>query len=201
MAEIVSALAGHVKPGRHGLAGGSPGVVLGELKGRDLTQVGAWSATVGEVGAYLAAELGFAMPSDTRRATSKGDVTVFMVAPDKWWIVAPYTHFWHKRIAKELPADKGVATELGHSRSIVTVTGPNARDLLARNIAVDLDPDRFGPGSFASSGIHGVGVLVHYAADHGAYPVFHAYLPRTFALSLFEGMVHLAEQWGVDVEV
>lgn len=200
MVEIMSALANAVKPGRHGAPTPTAGVTLGEVRGRDLTQVGAWHDSVDQVRGVLAAELGFAMPSGTRQAAAKGDVTVFMTGPDKWWITAPYTHYWHKRLSKVLTIGNGIATDLGHSRTIVSVSGPRARDLLLRTVAVDLDQKVFPMGSFASSGIHGVGVLVHHVSDAASGPCFHVYIPYTFGLSVFEGLSHLAEQWGVAIE-
>lgn len=200
MAEIISALAGAITPGRHGAPAPVPGVTLGEVKGRDLTQVGTWLDSVEGAKGVLAGELGFALPAGTRTAAAKGDVTVFMIAPDKWWIAGPYTHYWYKRLSKVLPVSHGVVTDLGHARTVVSVAGPHARDLLMRTVAIDLDPNEFPAGRFASTGIHGVGVLVHHAADMPSGAVFHVYIPHTFAASVFEGLAHLAEQWGVLIE-
>lgn len=200
MAEIMPVLAGHVAPGRHGATGNGPGVSLREVTGRDLVQVGVWRETLGAVAAKLERELGTAMPSNTRQASGSEQISAFMVAPDKFWITGPLALGLHDKLGAVIPAAEGVVTELGHSRTVLRVSGPRSRDLIARHVAVDLHPGVFPPGSFASSGIHGVGVMLHYARDFAGGAVFDIYMPRTFALSLFEGIAETAEPFGYTLE-
>ena len=58
------------------------------------------------------------------------------------------------------------------------------------------DPALFPAGHVLSAGLHGLGATLHHVVD-GTYDL---YLPRTFALSLTEGIVEVAEQWGVEVK-
>ncbi len=44
MAEFESALGGHIASGHHGAGTSAAGVVIQEITGRDLLQVGAWPA-------------------------------------------------------------------------------------------------------------------------------------------------------------
>lgn len=198
MAEILSALAGgHFAAGRYGAGKDAAGVILAEVEGRDLVQVGAWADTVTAVAAELGSALGFAAPAARGPAVSAGARTAFFVGPDKIWVTAPYAEALGVRLGKLWPTSKAVVTELGHSRTIVRVSGPKARDLIARFLAVDTDPALFPAGRVTAAGLHGLGATLHHVAD-GTYDL---YLPRTFALSLFEGIVEVAEQWGVEVKV
>lgn len=196
MAEILSALAGgHVTPGRHGAGKGAAGVTLAEIKGRDLVQVGAWPETVPAVASELGGALGFAAPAPQGPAVTAGERTAFFVGPDKIWVTAPFADTLGAKLGKLWPSSKAVVTELGHSRTVLRLSGPNARDCIARFLAVDTDPALFPVGHVISAGLHGLGVTLHHVTA-GSYDL---YLPRTFALSLFEGIVEVAEQWGVEV--
>ena len=205
MVEIASALAGVLKPGRHGPPAKTAGLTLSEVKGRDVVQVGAWRETVDRVREKLAYDLGTLPATGTRAAVTAGERTVIPVGPDKFLVVAPASDNLFQKLSAAFPASEAVVTELGHSRAILRIAGPNARDLVARYLAVDLDPSVFPVGSFAASGLHGVGVLLHYVRDMGGSsvfeaPVFDLYLPRSFAASLTEGILHVAEQWPCQVE-
>lgn len=200
MVEIVSALAGHLRPGRYGTDRKGQGVTLREVTGRDLVQVAAWRGTLPAVKQRLSAALGVPMPEGTRAATASGQITVLPIAPDKLWIAAPRGEKLHERLSALIPIAEGVVTELGHARTVVRMSGPSARDILARNFAVDLHPDAFPPGSFASSSMHHVGTLLHYVRDLGGDPIFDLYLTRSFALSLFEGLCENALAFGYTIE-
>ena len=205
MVEIVSALAGRLHAGAFGQTGDGIGVTLREVKGRDLVQVGAWPDTSNRAFAQVAAELALPEVPDPRspegrRSIGNADVTLFRVGPDKVWLSGPYEAGLGARLGKLFTAADAVVTELGHSRTTVRLLGPKTRDVLAQLVAIDLDPMQFPPGSFAATGIHHVGCLVHYARDLAGNPVFDLYLPRSFAASLVEGIELAALPYGLSVE-
>lgn len=196
MAEIESALGGHIASGHHGAGTGKAGVTLQEITGRDLLQVGAWPETVAAVAAELGAAIGSAAPAPRGSAVTAGARTAFFVGPDKIWVTAPFADGFSEKLGKLWPSSKAVVTELGHSRTVIRIGGANARDVIARFLAVDTDPALFPAGRVVSAGLHGLGVTLHHVSN-GTYDL---YLSRTFALSLVEGIVEVAEQWGVEVK-
>ena len=205
MVEIVSALAGHLHSGAEGQVNNGIGMTLREVKGRDLVQVGAWPGTVTHAFARIAADLSLPAVPDPRepgerRSIGNSDVTLFRVGPDKVWLTGPFEAKLGARLGKLFMATEAVVTELGHSRTTVRLIGPAVRQVLAQLVAIDLDPSLFPPGSFAATGIHHVGCLVHYARDLAGNPVFDLYLPRSFAASLVEGIEHAALPYGLSVE-
>ena len=200
MTEVVSALSGHLKAGRHGIERKGDGVILRDVAGRDLVQVSWWPGTGDAVKAVLARDLGIGLGSTPGRVSETAQTTVFPVSPDKVWIAAPIADDVYARLSGALTAGQGVVTELGHSRTIVRISGPSARDVLARNFAIDLHPSVFPPGSFASSSMHHTGAMLHYVRDLGGAPVFDIYFLRSFAASLFEALCHNAEAFGYVVE-
>ena len=196
MAEILSALGGHIACGHHGAGKGAAGVVLQEIAGRDLLQVSAWPETVSSVAQELAAAIGTAAPAPRGSVVTSGTRTAYFVGPDKIWVTAPFGDGLSAKLGKLWPSSSAVVTELGHSRTVLRISGANARDLIARFLAVDTDPALFPAGHVLSAGLHGLGATLHHVVD-GTYDL---YLPRTFALSLTEGIVEVAEQWGVEVK-
>ena len=200
MVEVISALAGHARTGRHGVERKGAGVILRDVPGRDRVQVAWWPDTGPAVRAVLAKQLDVAMSDTPRRVSDSGQTTVFPVAPDKLWIAAPMAVGLHAKLSIALPVAQGVVTELGHSRTVIRISGPSTREVLARSFAIDLHPSVFPPGSFASSSMHHIGAMLHYVRDLGGAPVFDVYLLRTFALSLFEGLCENADGFGYTVE-
>lgn len=196
MADIRSPLSDHLTPGRHGAGTGAPGVVLREMPLPGLVQLAAWPDTVDAVAARASEILGAALPEDTRRATQAGATTVFRIGPERFWIVGDAG----AGLVEAFAAEEAVATALGHSRTVIRVAGPHARDFLARSIAVDLDAAAFPLMSVAQTGLHHVGVLVHFAAETDDGDAFDLYIPRTFALSHWQWLTRLAEPFGYAVE-
>ncbi len=65
---------------------------------------------------------------------------------------------------------------------------------LNRLLPLDLRPDRFGVNQIASAGIHHVGVTLR-RSDAG----YELFIPRGFAVSLWELLVETAEQFGLEI--
>jgi heterotetrameric sarcosine oxidase gamma subunit len=85
------------------------------------------------------------------------------------------------------PQKAGVhLTELSSSRTRIEISGATAREVLAKCAAIDLHENEFKPGTFALTGIHHVPVLIHCVAGE----IFHLYVMRTFALSIWD---HVAD--------
>ena len=200
MVEIISPLASHLMPGRHGVERKGQGASFREVTGRDLVQVGWWPDTGTAVKATLAHELSLATGDSTRIVSEIGQITAFPVSPDKLWLAAPGETGLYAKLTAAIPAGDGVVTELGHARTVLRLSGLSARDVLARHIAIDLDPAVFPPGSFASTAIHQIGTMLHYARDLGGVPLYDLYLTRSFALSLFEGLCATADGFGYTLE-
>ena len=74
------------------------------------------------------------------------------------------------------------------------VGGDEPADLLSRHFPLDFRGSSFAQGSVASSVTHHVGVTLWHSAD--GYELF---IPRGFALSLWQGFVESAEQFGLEI--
>ena len=185
MAERVSALEGYRPPGRFGLDG-ETGVILGEVPGLVLHQVAAWADTLSAVGQAAAKAAGVPAAPGPGLAVSAGSVAMLRIEPLKWWMFGAEP--------PAFSADEGVTLDLSHSRTHVRVRGPEAATLLNRHLPLDLRDSRFPVGSVASSAFHHVGITL-WRSESG----YELFLPRGFALSLWEMLLESAAQFGGEV--
>lgn len=170
----ISALAGHYKAGRFEVDGAC-GVTLTEVPDLCLHQMAAWPDTLADVGELVA-----------KQAESE-QAHALRIEPLKWWLVGC--------AAAELDPEQGTVLDLSHSRVRVRVAGECAADLLNRHLPLDLREGAFPVGSVASTVFHHVGITL-WRSEAG----YELFLPRGFALSLWEMLQESAEQFGVEVK-
>jgi len=188
MVERISALAGHNQPGHQGHYDetGKIGVILREPSNLVLHQVAAWRDSIDEVGKALAKLIGADAAAGPCSAVTGSKGSMLRIEPMKWWLVGIE--------APGFKADKAVTLDLSHSRTRVCVSGDDAAEFLNRHFPLDLREASFPPGSVASSATHHVGVTLWRSADG-----YELLIPRGFALSLWEGFVESAQQFGVEI--
>ena len=79
-------------------------------------------------------------------------------------------------------------TDLSSSRTRIEISGGPAREVLAKCTAIDFHKNEFKPNTFAQTGIHHVPVLIQCVAGE----IFHLYVLRTFALSIWDHLTDAA---------
>lgn len=79
-------------------------------------------------------------------------------------------------------------TTLSSSRTRIEISGAPAREVLAKCAAIDFHKNEFKPNTFAMTGIHHVPVLIQCVAGE----IFHLYVLRTFALSIWDHITDAA---------
>ncbi len=196
MAEIQSALHSVYEAGRKGVGSGDAPVSIKEITGRDIVQLAAWPDTVAAAAKKAAKTVGHALPGDTFTAAAKGKTSVFRIAPEKFLIVCPQRAKMGEALRKAFKAEQAVVTELGHSRTIIRVSGEAARDVLARGVPADLDPGQFAQGAFVQTGIHGIATLCHRSGRDQ----FDLIVARNFAVNIYEWLEETCAQFGYVVE-
>ncbi|MCP4492685.1 MAG: sarcosine oxidase subunit gamma [Gammaproteobacteria bacterium] len=175
MVDRISALAGYYRTGKFGiLENDKAGVVFEDVRGLVLHQIACWPDTL-DVVARLAT-----------KAASDKKASLLRIEPLKWWLLGAE--------APEVDAEQGNTLDISHSRTRVRVTGDNATEFLNRHLSLDLREDSFPVGSVGSTAIHHVGVTLWRSM--AGYELF---IPRGFALSLWEGFVVSATQFGLEV--
>ena len=188
MADRASALLGHYPTGKSGVLGINdvPGVTLQEVSGLVLHQVSAWPDTIDEVGRMAMEAAGGQLVPGPCLAEEGRHAALLRIEPLKWWMVGAQ--------APGIVAEKGTTLDLSHSRTHIRITGDESVSLLNRHLPIDLREEAFAVGCVASTVFHHVGVTVWHSSN--GYELF---LPRGFALSLWELLVETARQFGLEV--
>jgi len=179
--------------GAPGDEAGAPGaVVLQEHAVHSLIQVSAWPQTQERVATQLADSLGVDRAPGPGRAVTTSGATIMRIHPLSWWLLDADGPSLDP--AQWMTAELGTFLDLGHSRARVALSGPDSSTLLNRFLAIDLRPSVFPIGAVATGAFHHVSVLLHRREQD-----FHLYMPRGFAVSLFELLAETAAQFGSQV--
>ena len=180
-----SALAAHYKTGHFGAE--STGVSLTEVHDLKLQQVAAWADSLTTVADKIADAIGCESAPKPGRCVAGSQATLLRIEPLKWWVLGDVE-------LPELTPEEGATLDLSHSRTCIRIEGDSAAELLNRHLPLDLREASFAEGAVASTAFHHVGVTL--VRRHCGYELF---LPRGFAVSLWELLVESAEQFGVEV--
>jgi len=95
----------------------------------------------------LKSATGVAMPLQ-RETITAGDYTVAWMSPDELLIICPYevALTTQAALSSKLAGSHALAVNVSDARAVFEVTGPHAREVLAKIAPVDLSPDQFGVG-------------------------------------------------------
>jgi heterotetrameric sarcosine oxidase gamma subunit len=112
--------------------------------------------------ARIAAVLGAPLPTGCGEVTCGGDShDALWLGPDEWLVVASTDPV---ALADQLTAaigeEPGLALDVSANRTVLELTGPQARAVLEKGCPVDLHPRAFGPGHALSSTLARVPVLL-----------------------------------------
>jgi sarcosine oxidase subunit gamma len=186
MADRASALTRFARP-----APADARVRLTEVRPGSLLQVAAWPDTLTTVRTVIA-ELTGAEAPPLGRAAVAGDVTVAAVAPGRF-LVASAADDLAARFEAALPASDGAVSDLSQGRAILRLEGEAATAVLAKGVALDLDPREFPPGRVAQTMIHHVDVLLHRTGADS----FELWVLRGFAEALAEWLIDAGLEFGI----
>lgn len=92
------------------------------------------------------AALGLSVPA-VRRIVRAGDRAALWMAPDEVLLLVPDPAATLAALAAPLAGAHHLAADVGAARVVFAVTGPRAREVLAKLCPVDLHPDAFPAGS------------------------------------------------------
>jgi heterotetrameric sarcosine oxidase gamma subunit len=160
---------------------------LSEIKNLQLTQVAAWPDSIKIVGSNVANHLNFNEYALPNKAIVKNSVVMMRIEPLKWWIIGSDVPI--------LPSNEGTSLDLSHSYTHLEISGQSAPLFLNRHLPLDLREKYFHVNSVASSAIHHVSVKL-WRSDVS----YHLFIPRGFALSLWEIFLETASQFGYEIK-
>lgn len=133
-----------------------------------LAQLSGWTGFDAAATALLE-RAGLSLPPMTGTSLQAGGCTLWRIAPDRVLI--------HGDCVPGDGSPELALLDLDSARRCWRIDGAGATDLLTRVIPLDLSEKVFPPGTFATTGIHGVAVLI----DRTGPQTFDLYIPTTWA--------------------
>ena len=192
----LSALAGVANPGRFGKASGEPGVVIQERIGLGLATVAARKGQAAALKQAVISVYGVELP-DSSRVAHRSSVSFVGYGPGQW--LAMSEQLASEALARDLGERlKGLASISDQSggRTVIRISGPRARDVLAKGLPIDLDPRAFPLGSAATSTISLMGVQLWQTGETRSYDVA---IFRSVSQSFWRWLTASAAEYGYEV--
>ncbi|EJL30857.1 sarcosine oxidase gamma subunit [Novosphingobium sp. AP12] len=103
---------------------------------------------------------------DTSQVAERGESRVFRVAPGEWMLVGVAATNVERQLA-EADADLGLwhCAEMTDAYTVLTLTGQDARDLLAKGCSLDMHPRALAAGHCAGTLLAQIDLLVHKVTE------------------------------------
>ena len=124
--------------------------------------------------------LGCSLPLAPNTVVDNAGLTVLWLGPDEWLIITPPNG--ESAIVESLEAALGdmfsSVTDTTGGQTVIRLSGPSARDLLAKGCPLDLHPRVFGPGRCAQTLVAKAMATIIHVDDA---PTFDLVIRRSFA--------------------
>lgn len=184
--------------GHHGVIAGQAGVTLEEVREIELTQVMARRGCWAETGKAAKKLFGIEPPSTPQAVVGKG-ATLIWSGPDQFIALArkPRSAEQHDKMRKAFSANASLSDQ-SDGRCLIRISGPRARDALAKFSSLDLNDAAFVAGTAATTSMDHTPVILWRGAD-GAAPVYYVLVFSSFADSLWHTIVDSSLEYGVEV--
>ncbi|MHC8509916.1 MAG: sarcosine oxidase subunit gamma [Rhodospirillales bacterium] len=165
----------------------------------------------GDVGdaAFCAAvkkALGAEPPAGAHQTAGPADLTngvrILWLGPDEWLCAGhPDSELDPAgALSAALTGLHAAAWDISGSRTVIWLSGPNARDVLAKGCALDLHPSVFQPGHVIAGHVALAHAEIDYVQDGPeGEPVFELYVHRSFAEYLWTWLEDAALEYGLRV--
>ena len=183
--------------GREGLASQESAVHLAERRSVGKINLRA-DPTDGALMNAFESVLGYALPLEPNRTNGQDSQGALWLGPDEWLITVPD--------GQENPLFGALSTvadghhvalnNVGDARTILTLAGPRARDVLEKGCSLDLHSRAFQTGQCAQTRLARAAILLHQTGDAPAYDIHVAW---SFAAYLWVWLEDAAAEYGVAV--
>lgn len=193
----VSGLAGLTVPGSYGAKVGELGVTIAERTGLGIATVAACKGKSEALKAAARKAYGVELPERSIVASGR-DILFIGTGPGQWLAVSE--KYANEELARELAGRlQGLASVADQSggRTVIRISGPRARDVLAKGLPIDLDPRVFPSNGAATSTISLMGVQLWQADDTPAYELA---IFRSLSGSFWRWLAASAAEFGYEVK-
>jgi|AraplaMF_Col_mMF_1032025.scaffolds.fasta_scaffold00132_53 sarcosine oxidase subunit gamma len=185
----LNALANHKSDGA--------GIVLGESAHRAIINIRG-DANDNAFTSAVRNATGVDLPLAANTVAAAGDVRILWLGPNEWWVVGTDARRGGllDGLRQGLSDLHTNVTDVSESRTVITLSGPAARDVLARGLSNDLHPRAFGPGQCLQSSLSRTNVLLHQTDNTPSYDI---YVLKSFSDYLWRWIGLIAEDFGMTV--
>jgi methylglutamate dehydrogenase subunit D len=185
------------------LAAQSAFAALKTVKSADLTiearddlsmvSIAAAKGKVDDVRAALREKYGVELPAVPERIAGK-DVAFVWSGPDQWMAMAERGASDRdlETELKPLLANIAAVVDQSDGRAVVRISGPRARDVLAKGVPIDLHPRAFKSNGVAITHASHIGIIL-WQLD--AVPTYEIAMFRSFADSFTSWLMHSAAEY------
>lgn len=172
------------------------GVILGESPHRCQVNLRGNPADAA-FASSVARVLGTALPPANKVATG-GGLSVLWLGPDECLVVGPSGRETTlvPALRQALAGQHAAVVDLSEARTVITVAGRRAREVLQKGTTLDLHPRVFGPGDCAQSGLSRANIILHQT---DAAPGYDVYVLNSFADYLWNWLERAAAEYGLAV--
>ena len=140
--------------------------------------------------------LGFSLPLISNTVSHGSGLAALWLGPDEWLIITPTDG--ESAIVASIDDALGdmhsSITDQTGGQTIIRISGPSARDLLAKGCTLDLHPTVFGPGRCAQTLVAKAMATIVYVDDT---PTFDLVVRRSFADYLRSWLQDAALEYGL----
>jgi sarcosine oxidase, subunit gamma len=150
----------------------------------------------GPAASRASAVLGMEVPTTPSTYVSTATLTAIWMGPDEWLITAGTRSA--ATLETELRAavgEDGAAIDVSAQRTTLRLSGPDARDVLAKGCSLDLHPTVFTKGSAAQTMLGLAGVVLVALDDAGSD--YRILVRSSFARYLADWLIDATEEFGV----
>ncbi len=185
-----------LQAGRSGADLGLPGLTVITRPGRAVLSLIARKGQAAALSQRILERHGILLPTGPR-AVGGTNLSAIGIGPGRWLIVgeAAEPDALCRTMATDLDGIAAVA-DLADALPVLRLSGPKAREVLAKGLPIDLHPRSFGPGS-AASGVAAL-IPIHLWQFDDA-PTYEVAVPRSLAGSFAESLVESAAEFGMMV--
>ena len=180
-----SALEGFYKIGKYSTSE-KQSLIFKELKNLEIMQIACWPNKIDEINNLLVKKLKIKNISGFNKGIVFENKSLWRMEPLKWWL-----------FNKEIEVSEQIATilDMSHAFTGIEIKGDNSSLFLNRHLPIDLRAMNFPDLSSASTAMHHVSVKL-FKINSNNYCL---YIPRGFALSIWEMLLETADQFGYEV--
>lgn len=149
-------------------------------------------------GKAVAKAAGVEPPLNANTVAVHGEFTLCWLGPDEWLIVTPPEGAGKliDKLHKGLADRHAAVTDVSGGFAAITLSGPDARRVLAKGCTLDLHPREFTTGHCAQSLLAKAGVVLIARGEND----FEIVVRRSFADYLWRWLVDAAEEYGLAVQ-